>query len=163
MPKPTPKYRTSEYNTWCDIKRRCNDPKRKDYERYGGRGIKVCERWNVFENFLADMGKKPSKKHSIERMNNDGLYEPTNCKWATTKEQNNNQRSNILITFDGQTMNMKQWSEAKGIPYTTLKRRLRTLGWSVQKALTTPILLPHQKYFSEESRRRINAGRRKRE
>jgi len=84
---------TSEYIAWCNLKARCNNPKRNDYERYGGRGIAVCERWmNSFENFIADMGLKPSPKLSIERIDNHGNYEPSNCKWATSLEQSRNQR-----------------------------------------------------------------------
>lgn len=81
---------TPVHNAWCDMRKRCTDAGHHAYARYGGRGIKVCERWDVFENFLADMGDKPSKEYSIERMDNDKDYEPGNCKWATRKEQSVN-------------------------------------------------------------------------
>lgn len=84
---------TPEYSVWCGIKNRCGNPNATSYEHYGGRGIKVCDRWlDSFDNFLSDLGKRPSKQHSIERINVDGDYEPSNCKWATAIEQANNKR-----------------------------------------------------------------------
>lgn len=84
---------TREHATWLDMRNRCRNPDAHNYARYGGRGIEVCERWDTFENFLADMGPKPGKGYSIERMDNDGNYEPSNCKWATQLEQNRNKRN----------------------------------------------------------------------
>lgn len=84
---------SKEYNTWRGMKQRCTNKKDKSFKDYGGRGIAVCERWlHSFENFITDMGLKPSLKHSIDRINNDGGYEPSNCRWATRKEQNKNKR-----------------------------------------------------------------------
>jgi len=83
---------SSEYNSWCAMKGRCLDPKNRAYHHYGGRGITICERWLVFDNFLADMGQKPTKLHTIDRIEVNGNYEPTNCKWSTRKEQRLNQR-----------------------------------------------------------------------
>ena len=85
-------WRTSEYRTWDGIKQRCLNANSKGYENYGGRGIKVCDRWMEFENFILDMGNKPSKFHSIDRIDNNGDYEPSNCRWATLKVQNSNKR-----------------------------------------------------------------------
>lgn len=89
--------RTKEYKTWTSIKQRCYNPKTINFQNYGGRGITVCERWlNSFENFFADMGRATSPEHSIDRIDNDSNYEPSNCRWATRKEQNNNTRKTKL-------------------------------------------------------------------
>lgn len=127
-----------EYYSWQAMLARCNKPKSKDYPRYGARGIKVCERWLDFAAFLEDMGKQPSPKHTIERKDNDGNYEPTNCRWATEREQANNRRSNRRLTYDGKTKTMVEWARDAGIPYDTFFARLKA-GWSVGKAITTPV------------------------
>ncbi len=116
---------TPEYKTWASMKARCSNRGNTVYEFYGGRGIKVCERWvNSFENFLADMGSKPSPKNSIDRINSDGNYEPGNCKWSTDAEQNRNRRSNRNFTVDGETMCMTDWAKRLSIPYKTLWMRI---------------------------------------
>lgn len=86
-----------EYTAWCNMKARCYNPNYIDFARYGGRGIIVCSRWMVFENFFADMGIRPSEHHSLDRINSDGNYEPSNCRWATTTQQTRNRKSNIII------------------------------------------------------------------
>ena len=122
-----------EHVTWKAMLARC-----KSHPRYQGRGITVCDRWLTFENFFADMGPKPSLAHSIERINNEGNYEPDNCQWATPKEQSRNKRNNRLLTFQGQTKCVGDWAEETGIHYQTLTSRLNH-GWSVEQALTAPV------------------------
>jgi hypothetical protein len=84
--------KTSEYNSWASMKNRCDNPNSRDYKNWGGRGIKICKEWYSFNNFIKDMGMKPDKTYSIDRINNDGNYEPSNCRWVDSKTQNNNRR-----------------------------------------------------------------------
>lgn len=128
-----------EYASWQKLKYRCLNVDDNAYDRYGGRGITVCERWaNSFENFFADMGPRPSDKHSIDRINNDGNYEPGNCRWATAREQNLNQRRNRRLTLKEETMTITEWAKRLGVSATAIRRRIDKKGWSVHKALTTP-------------------------
>ncbi len=125
---------SAEYGIWQGIKKRCLRKKCKAYKNYGGRGIKICDRWLSFELFLADVGLRPTPLHEIERMNNDGDYEPHNVRWATCMEQNNNKRSNHYITFDGRTQTMAQWARELGINYYKIANRLNVLGWTAERA-----------------------------
>jgi len=138
------KQRTSLYNTWLSMKQRCANPKNTSYPDYGGRGIKVCERWLNFENFCLDVGAKPSPAHQIDRIDNCGDYEPSNVRWATPVENSNNRRSSKLVTHMGITMPLKGWAAHTGIPYTALKQRLNK-GWSAQDALSTPLIPRNQR------------------
>lgn len=128
--------RTRVHRTWIGMLSRCND---KNDTRYGGRGICVCERWQVFENFFADMGYPPSASHSIERLDNNGNYGPGNCCWATTEQQANNRRTNRIITFDSRSLNVKQWSGIVGISASLIIQRIDKLGWSEERALTQKV------------------------
>jgi hypothetical protein len=128
---------TSEYRIWQGMKERCQNQKRPEFKNYGGRGITFCERWKDFKNFFSDMGQKPTPKHTLERINNNGNYEPSNCKWATRKEQLNNKRDNVFIECEGIRLTITQWSERVGIHVATIKHRLAK-QWSIQKALRTP-------------------------
>jgi len=116
---------TTTYKSWQGMKSRCNDPNRQEYKHYGGRGIKICDRWEKdFVNFLADMGESP-KGMTIERIDNDKGYYPGNCKWATRKEQGRNQRTNRMITYSGETRCLSEWSEFLDINPVTLHCRLK--------------------------------------
>ena len=128
---------TPERRIWLGVKARCNNPSYSGYKNYGGRGIKICDRWRVFANFLEDMGSRPSPAHSIERINNNGHYEPGNCKWATRIEQNRNSRQNVKLTHNGQTMTAAEWADKLGIKHTTLYERIRK-GFPVEAAPINP-------------------------
>lgn len=132
---------TSVHRCWVNMIQRCTNPKWPKWEHYGGRGISVCEHWLAFENFYADMGDPPSAKHSIDRRDNNGNYEPGNCRWATKREQCSNQRRNHNVTFGGRTQAVIQWAREFGVNPDTLRHRLKK-GWDIGLALSTPPL-PH--------------------
>jgi|SRR6185312_6004164 len=128
--------RTAEYRAYYALKNRCYNKKCKSYPDYGGRGIKVCDRWlNSFENFFEDMGKKPSANHSIDRINVNGNYEKYNCRWATRKQQANNVRNNILVTYKNKTQSLSVWCDELNLKYPRTKARLK-LGWSIEDSFT---------------------------
>lgn len=131
--------KTRTYNIWINILTRCNNTKNRDYKNYGGRGIKVCDRWLKFESFLEDMGECPSTKYSIDRINNDKGYYKENCHWATAKEQGRNQRTNHLITFNNKTQCLSAWAEEYNIPYNLLEQRINRGKMSIEKAIKLPI------------------------
>lgn len=128
------KAKTSIYVLWQAIKQRCYNPKNTAFPRYGGRGIYVCERWHIFENFLTDIGDRPLG-YTLDRINNDGPYSPENCRWATRKEQANNRFINVRITHDGMTLTAMQWSERLGIHINTLLLRYRK-GLPIEKVFS---------------------------
>lgn len=113
---------------------RCKSPSYAGYKDYGGRGIRVCERWENFENFLLDMGERPPGT-SLDRINGNGNYEPGNCRWATPKQQIANSSRPRLVTFNGITRNLAEWSKETGVPVTTIGYRLR-IGCSLERAFT---------------------------
>jgi hypothetical protein len=118
---------------------RCTKKGNKSYPDYGGRGIKVCDRWKNYLLFLEDMGEKPSPEMTLERKDNNKNYEPGNVVWATRTEQNNNTRRNRFITYDGKTLTLNQWSKETGIPYNRIQWRLNS-GWTVADALKPELL-----------------------
>lgn len=133
------------YVAWRNMKRRCLNSSSPGWENYGGRGIKVCDRWlDSFENFAFDMGPHPGKGYSLERIDNNGDYTPENCKWATRKEQSRNRRANKLLTYQGETLPISVWAERIGVKENTIFSRLR-YGWSIEETLSKPAR-PHKEY-----------------
>lgn len=127
---------SSAYWRWKAMIQRCTNPKAKSYSNYGGRGIRVCERWRDFQAFYADMGEPPPGG-TIERLNNNGDYCPENCIWASQSEQNRNQRRTVILTHAGVTKPLIAWAEELGVHYILIHNRLKR-GWSVERAVTTP-------------------------
>lgn len=133
------KANTAEYGIWISMKSRCICRTVPGYKDYGGRGIKVCERWKKsFPAFLADIGPRPSSLHSIDRINNDGNYEPGNVRWATPKEQASNTRRSRRIAVNGTTLTLGEWGERTGLGLKLIWRRLQ-MGWSPARAIGEPI------------------------
>lgn len=129
---------TPLYHLWQTMRQRCENPKAEGFERYGGRGIRVCDRWQSFSKFVSDMPPRPEGM-SIERIDNDGDYEPDNCRWATRLEQAHNMRTNRRISVNGVSLTSAEWSRRLGAFHTLVANRLR-LGWSEESAVTTPVL-----------------------
>ena len=126
----------AEHSTWAKMIRRCHNENAHNYRYYGGRGVIVCERWRKsFTNFLADLGPRPSKAHSLERSNNNRNYEPGNVVWATKNEQANNTRANVSITHNGETRTVAQWAALLGMSYGTLYHRLKR-GVDIERAMS---------------------------
>ena len=126
------------YTAWASMRHRCTNKNNAHYEDYGGRGVTVCTRWERFENFLEDMGECPFEMEIDRFPNNDGNYEPGNCRWATRKQQQNNMRSNRLLTYQGRTQTMTQWAEELQMESYDIRNRLN-YGWSIDRIFTTPV------------------------
>lgn len=127
------------YAAWTNMRGRCRGRDSQSHDNYQARGISICERWlgpQGFENFLADMGEPPPNM-TLDRIENNGDYSPDNCRWATRKTQQRNNRRNQLVTFQGRTQCLSAWAEETGIPRTALEHRI-TRGWTVERALTQP-------------------------
>lgn len=122
---------------------RCLNVRNTYYKDYGGRGIKICERWNSYENFLADMGRKPTPAHTIDRIDNEKGYEPGNCRWATPEEQSNNTRKNVFVFYHGERLTIAQlmrkcFPEHEGASAKVRFYNRRAKGWSVEDAIDIP-------------------------
>lgn len=132
---------TRLYHIYAEIKTRCYNPNSQPYSRYGGRGIVMCDEWrNSFESFYEWAIKNGySDELTVDRIDNNGIYSPENCRWATDVEQANNRRSCIMITREGKTQSLKQWCEELNVSYKTVHVRYRILGWNIEDALTRPI------------------------
>lgn len=146
-----PECRSPEYKTWQAIRSRCYSPSCRLYPRYGGRGITICERWkNSYQSFLADMGRRPADKSSLDRIDNDGPYSPENCRWSTPREQANNRRDNRpLIAAFGIARTEAEWSRVSGIGLMTIRGRINH-GWAPEQAVTVPPDLKHSYWKKKE-------------
>lgn len=130
-----------EYCTWVKMRSRCYEPRDISYKNYGARGIAVCDRWlgkGGFGNFIADMGPRPTRRHTLDRVDNDKEYSPENCRWATWAEQVRNRRSTRFYTFQNEIKTLPEWADHLGIPIDVIRGRLNKCGWSVERALSTP-------------------------
>ena len=133
--------KTKEYTAWMNMKKRCYDKNYKAYKWYGQRGITVCDRWlSDYKNFLDDMGRKPSQKHSLDRIDSNGNYTPGNCRWANQHTQATNSSHPHMISLGGKTLCMRDWAKELKIGETTLSARINTYKWTVERALTTPVM-----------------------
>lgn len=131
--------RTKEYRAWKHIRERCHCKSNNTYGYYGGRGISVCRKWmDSYESFLADMGRAPTPRHTIDRINNNGNYTKGNCRWATVAEQAKNRRSTILIKINGKTMCLYDWCKLLSLRPATIKARVLEQGMSYAAAMKIP-------------------------
>lgn len=131
--------RKGEYEAWSGAKKRCYNPNAAGYRRYGARGITMDPKWvNDFTAFLVDMGPRPSPKHSLDRIDNDGPYSPSNCRWATTKQQNRNRRTCLIMTYQGREMSLVDACELAGTSYDRVNARISALGWDFERAISQP-------------------------
>lgn len=124
---------TPEFKTWIHIRRRCEDKSDNKYPSYGGRGIAVCERWADFSVFLSDVGYKPSPIHTLDRLDNEKGYEPSNVRWATPKEQSNNTRVNVMVELEEETMSLTMFCERTGFSHKSAEYRRYVLKWPTSK------------------------------
>lgn len=125
--------KTREYRAWINMKTRCSDPSTPYWHLYGGRGIKICDRWLSYENFLADMGCRPAGKYSLDRIDVNGDYEPSNCRWTDHTTQSRNKQYHHYVTLNGVQMTLAQAVEKTGLLYNTVLRRLER-GWKLDDA-----------------------------
>jgi hypothetical protein len=127
--------KTPEYGIWRGMIERCTNPLCKSFKNYGGRGIKVCERWNSVAVFISDMGPRPFQNAEIDRIDVNGNYEPSNCRWTTRRDNSLNKRNNVRVEFLGVDLCCSQWDAIKGFPPGTVANRIKA-GWNTERALT---------------------------
>lgn len=142
----------TEYSIWTNMKTRCYNTENEAYKDYGGRGIKICDRWlNDYMSFYKDMGTRPSLDYTLDRYpDKNGNYEPSNCRWATKKEQSNNRRNNIMINFNNETKNLKQWCEELGLSYKNTHKRIKKFEWPIEQAFLKKHFRGNQTFKSRE-------------
>lgn len=134
--------RTKTYNSWNSMRSRCYRSADKCFNLYGGRGIKICDRWiNNYDNFYYDMGECPENM-SLDRIDPNGIYEKTNCRWASMKEQQTNRRNNIIIEYNNKKLFLSEWAKETGIKSGTIWKRIIMWNWTIEKALNFPIERP---------------------
>jgi hypothetical protein len=126
----------SEYRSWCSMRDRCRNPNSQDYKNYGGRGISVCDRWNLFENFIEDMGSKPTPGHTLERNCVNKGYSPDNCSWIPNEDQPHNRTITVRLTYNGETKPLSIWAKERNLDPKLVRSRI-SRGMSVEKALST--------------------------
>jgi len=131
--------KTQIYKVWHAMIERCNDKNNHAYHKYGGRGISVCESWMHFENFIADMGQRPFKGAQIDRIDTYGNYEPTNCRWVTSQQNNRNRRDSLYVEFEGKQILLKELAEQYRVEYKTLFARIKYHGMTVEEAIILPV------------------------
>lgn len=123
---------------WAEMLSRCRNPNHKAFANYGGRGIAVCQGWREFSTFLSDMGERPAGA-LIDRVDNDGPYEPANCRWATRQQQNSNRRNCIYAIDRGEAVTLRELCRRRGLPYRPIVKRIRDRGWPVELAVALPL------------------------
>lgn len=138
--------KSPEYRAWVAMRARCLNPLNEFYRRYGGRGITISQRWESFENFLEDMGLRPTSDHSLDRINNDGPYSKENCRWATFIEQQRNKSDSILISAFGETKSIMEWPDDPRcrVSHSVLRNRVR-LKWSPEDTITVPLCISRRR------------------
>jgi hypothetical protein len=143
------KTKTRTYRSWHSMVMRCTNPNAAYYSQYGHKGIRICTRWFNFANFLADMGERPEGK-TLDRINNNGNYEPGNCRWATPLEQASNRSCYRPITYAGESLSMEGWDRRMGLTIGTVGERIKR-GWSVDRAISTALMLKYSNKKSEHA------------
>lgn len=139
--------KSPEHRAWVHMKQRCMNPKKREYPHYGGRGIQVSPEWlHSFTAFYLHVGPKPSDKHSLDRIDVNGNYEPGNVRWATNQEQKENTRIVRMVTLNGKTQSLSAWSREMGLPRGQINGRLKA-GWSMEEAVLTPSIPGQKKHM----------------